>query len=307
MTLIENQSPGADRALQLEAWYGYALGREVASQEVACLLDMLEGVFGHYILQVGGGEAFRETVVTSQVRHAITLPPARQPGGLGMRIVATPEALPLASDSLDAVFLPHTLDFARDPRQVLREAERVLIPEGRLILFGFNALSPWALVRLARPGRMPWCGGFLTRYRVGDWLSLLGFDVEWQRMLVFQAPWAGSRWCSGSFLAAAGSRYWPALGGVYALRAVKRVSTLTPLRPSWNTRRRLLPGGAVEPTARGTNRAPVTFPPTPIHPADRLTRPWRDRYPGLGENLEGSLGRNSGGSWGGSSGGRQAP
>ena len=255
MTPSAIHPPGGDPALQLEAWYGSTLGREVASQETACLRDMLEGVFGHYILQVGGSEVFRETVATSQVRHAITLPPAGQPAGLGMRIVASPEALPIASDSLDAVFLPHTLDCAGDPRQVLREAERVLIPEGRLILLGFNALSPWALVRLARPGRMPWCGAFLTRYRVGDWLSLLGFDVEWQRMLVFQAPWGGSRWCSGSFLATAGSRYWPALGGVYALRAVKRVSTLTPLRPSWKTRRRLLPGGAVEPTARGTNRA----------------------------------------------------
>ena len=306
MTPSAHPSPETDRALQLEAWYGSGLGREVAGQELACLRDMLEGVFGHYILQVGGGEVFRETVATSQVRHAISLPPARQPEGLGMRIVASPEALPIASDSLDAVFLPHTLDFAGDPRQVLREAERVLIPEGRLLLFGFNALSPWALVRLARPGRMPWCGGFLTRYRVGDWLSLLGFDVEWQRMLVFQAPWGGSRWCSGSVLAAAGSRYWPALGGVYALRAVKRVSTLTPLRPSWKTRRRLLPGGAVEPTVRGSNRAPVTpvKVPMPAIPAGRLAGPPAERREPAGD---GGGGCPSDGSSAGCLGGWRAP
>ncbi len=289
MTPSENHRPGGDPTLQLEAWYASTLGQEVAGQEAACLGDMLEGVFGHYILQVGGGEVFRETVVTSQVRHAITLPPARQPEGLGMRIVASPEALPIASDSLDAVFLPHTLDFASDPRQVLREAERVLIPEGRLILLGFNALSPWALVRLARPGRIPWCGGFLTRYRVGDWLSLLGFDVEWQRMLVFQAPWGGSRWCSGNFLAAAGSRYWPALGGVYALRAVKRVSTLTPLRPSWKTRRRLLPGGAVEPTARGTNRALAGAVTPPASSSGWLASPPSAGCPPTGDGWGGRL------------------
>ncbi len=295
MTPSAIHPPGGDPALQLEAWYGSTLGREVASQETACLRDMLEGVFGHYILQVGGSEVFREMVATSQVRHAITLPPAGQPAGLGMRIVASPEALPIASDSLDAVFLPHTLDFAGDPRQVLREAERVLIPEGRLILLGFNALSPWVLVRLARPGRMPWCGAFLTRYRVGDWLSLLGFDVEWQRMLVFQAPWGGSRWCSGSFLAAAGSRYWPALGGVYALRAVKRVSTLTPLRPSWKTRRRLLPGGAVEPTARGTNRALAVAVTTPASSSGWLASPPSAGCPPTGD------------CWGGGLSGWQAP
>ena len=165
--------------------------------------------------------------------------------------------MPIANDSLDAVLLPHTLEFAADPRQVLREAERVLIPEGRLLILGFNALSPWALLRLFRGHRVPWCGDFLSRYRVTDWLSLLGFDVEQQRMLVFQPPWSCGGWCSPGLLAAAGRRYWPALGGVFAIRAVKRVSTLTPLRPSWKMRRKLLPGGAIEPTTRGSNRSLV--------------------------------------------------
>jgi SAM-dependent methyltransferase len=245
---------GAELITQVEDWYQSRLGLEVAAQEGACLERMLEGVFGHYVLQVGGADVFREVVVGCHIRHAISLPPAYHRGGLGMRIAANPEAMPIASDSLDAVLLPHTLDFAADPHQVLREAERVLIPEGRLILLGFNALSPWALLRLTGRDRVPWCGNFLTRYRVGDWLSLLGFDLEMQRMLMFQAPWGGSRWHSGSFLDSAGSRFWPALGGVYALRAVKRVSTLTPLRPSWKTRRKLLPGNAVEPTTRGSSR-----------------------------------------------------
>ena len=248
---------GVELIAQIEAWYGSSLGREVAAQEAACLAGMLEGIFGHYLLQVGGDDVFREVVAGSQVRHAISLPPAFHRGGLGMRIVASPELMPIASDSLDAVFLPHTLDFAADPRQVLGETERVLIPEGRLIILGFNALSPWALLSLGSPGRVPWCGHFLTRYRVVEWLSLLGFDLEMQRMLVFQAPWGGSRWCSGSLLDRAGRHFWPALGGVYALRAVKRVSTLTPLRPSWKTRRKLLPGNAVEPTTRGTSRRHV--------------------------------------------------
>jgi hypothetical protein len=47
-----------------------------------------------------------------------------------------------------------------------------------------------------------------------------------------------------------GHRLWPALGGVYVIKAVKRVATLTPVRPSWSARRALLPGGAIEPSAR---------------------------------------------------------
>ena len=66
--------------------------------------------------------------------------------------MADPTRLPLASDRLDAVLLPHTLDFVPDPRQVLREVERVLIPEGRVVILGFNALSSWGLVRLLYRG-----------------------------------------------------------------------------------------------------------------------------------------------------------
>jgi len=246
--------PGAELLARITDWYGSSLGQEVGSQEVACVERMLEGVFGHYLLQVGCDGPFREVVMTSHIRHAITLPPAPGHQGLGMRIVANAAAMPIATDSLDAVFLPHTLDFALDPRQVLREAERVLIPEGRIIILGFNALSPWALLRLVRRGRVPWCGNFLTRYRVGDWLSLLGFDIEMTQMLVFRPPWGCSYGCSTSLLNAIGSRYWPALAGIYAIRAVKRVSTLTPLRPSWKTtRRKLLPGNAVEPSAHGNS------------------------------------------------------
>jgi SAM-dependent methyltransferase len=254
VTRMKTCPKGAELITQIEDWYGSRLGREIAAQELVCLEGMLEGVFGHYLLQVGGDDAFGEVLRGSHIRHAISLPPVLHQGGLGMRIAANPEMMPIISDSLDAVFLPHTLEFAADPRQVLREVERVLIPEGRLIILGFNAISPWALLRLVRPGRVPWCGHFLTRYRVGAWLSLLGFDLEMQQMLVFQAPWGGPPWCSGSILDKAGKRYWPALGAVYALRAVKRVSTLTPLRPSWQTRRKLLPGNAVEPTTRETSR-----------------------------------------------------
>jgi SAM-dependent methyltransferase len=162
--------------------------------------------------------------------------------------------LPVATDSVDAVFLPHTLEFAAAPHQVLREAERVLIPEGRVVVIGFNALSLWGLRRVipGARGRVPWCAGFLTSFRVADWLSLLGFDVEMQEMMMFRPPWRRALGRQQSMLDSLGGRFWPMLGGVYAIRAVKRVSTLTPLRPSWQTRRRLLPGGAVEPTARGS-------------------------------------------------------
>jgi hypothetical protein len=125
-----------------------------------------------------------------------------------------------------------------------------------VVVIGFNALSLWGLRRLIPRGkaRVPWCAAFLTAYRVGDWLSLLGFDLEMQETMMFRPPWRRTLGSQSNLVDSMGDRFWPMFGGVYAIRAVKRVSTLTPLRPSWKTRRRLLPGGAVEPTARGSSR-----------------------------------------------------
>jgi SAM-dependent methyltransferase len=241
---------------RLEGWYASPLGAELAAQEEACLHRMLSDTFGYYLLQVGLNGGFGDAVAASRIRHRILLPPFAGCGAPGLQAAARPEQFPVATDSVDAVFLPHTLDFAAEPHQVLREAERVLIPEGRVVVIGFNALSLWGLRRLIprAKSRAPWCADFLTPYRVGDWLSLLGFDLEMQEMMMFRPPWRRALGRRSSFVESLGGRFWPMFGGVYAIRAVKRVSTLTPLRPSWKTRRRLLPGRAVEPTARCSSR-----------------------------------------------------
>jgi SAM-dependent methyltransferase len=55
------------------------------------------------------------------------------------------DALPFPNQSLDLVLLPHTLELARDPHDTLREVERVLVPEGRVVIVGFNPASLWGL------------------------------------------------------------------------------------------------------------------------------------------------------------------
>ncbi|MBK6906226.1 MAG: methyltransferase domain-containing protein [Rhodocyclaceae bacterium] len=44
--------------------------------------------------------------------------------------------LPFASNSIDLVVVPHTLEFDSNPHQVLREVERVLVPEGQVLVSG---------------------------------------------------------------------------------------------------------------------------------------------------------------------------
>jgi len=245
-----------DPLCMLGTWYKTPLGRHVVAAEAVCLERLLEDAFGHYLLQIGGAGQFDTAVAGSRIRHFIPLVPSLRYPASRPRIAAAPVALPIPGAYIDAVLLPHTLDFSPDPQQVLREAERVLIPEGRMLIFGFNPLSLWGLMRALprRRRRVPWCGGQLSPFRICDWLRLLGFQVEVRQTLVFRPPVSRAYLSQLDWMDGLGARYWPALGGVYAIRAVKRVTALTQRRPSWRSRRAILPGRAPEPTARERGR-----------------------------------------------------
>jgi SAM-dependent methyltransferase len=168
-------------------------------------------------------------------------------------VIGDPAALPFDADSIDLILLMNTLDFAVDPHRILREAERVLIPEGHLILVGFNPWSwygLWASLSGWRE-RAPWCGHFYTNGRLKDWLSLLGFVTESCDYRGFRPPIQRARLLQRlAPLERIGSRAFPMFGGVRLVVARKRISTLTPLKPSWQRRRTLVPAGLAGPSAR---------------------------------------------------------
>lgn len=144
------------------------------------------------------------------------------------------DALPFPNQSIDLVVLPHALELARDAHDTLREVERVLVPEGRVVITGFNPTSLWGLRQSA--GRMrrhmglggglylPQAGDFIGYWRVRDWLRLLGFEVEVGRFGCWRPPFRTQRWLERApWIEGAGERWWPVLGAVYFLVAVKRV------------------------------------------------------------------------------------
>ena len=210
------------------------------------------GLFGYQLVQVGllGPDLDYLANCPIRFRTVVATVPERAFGA--RRVRGTAEQLPIAADSVDAVVLPHTLDLASDPPQVLREAERVLIPEGRLVLTGFNPWSLWGLRRQLGPRNAPpWNCHFIGYPRLHDWLSLLGFAVESTEVVMFRPPIAQPGLLDRlAFLDRQGPRLWPMLAGVYVVQAIKRVSTLTPI-PLPLRRRRLIRAGAIEPSARG--------------------------------------------------------
>lgn len=145
------------------------------------------------------------------------------------------EALPFPSSSLDLVVMPHTLELAQDPHVALSEAARVLVPEGRLVITGFNPASLWALrQRLGRTAHglrvgderlfLPSEGEFIGYWRLRDWLRLLSFDIELGRFGCWRPPWNSQKWLDRfRWIEPVGERWWPVLGAVYVLVAVRRV------------------------------------------------------------------------------------
>jgi len=142
--------------------------------------------------------------------------------------------LPLATASIDLVVMPHVLEFAADPHQILREVERVLMPEGHVVICGFNPFSLWGLRRRFSARGAPWDGHYLSLPRIKDWLALLGFEANRGCFGCYSPPAAQRKWLNRfAFMEKAGDRWWPIAGGVYIIQAVKRVQGMRVVTPSW--------------------------------------------------------------------------
>lgn len=242
----------------LAAWYRGWPGELVSKAERKLLAELSVGLFGYHLVQLGTLGPGQDHLSGCPIRQHTVVDVAGD--CIEAQLCARPEQLPIASDCIDAVLMPHTLDFADDPHQVLREADRILIPEGRLIITAFNPYSLWGAWRLARRllrrdrDAMPWRGHFISYPRIQDWLTLMGFDIERTDVRVFRPPLRRESALKRlAFLEGFGQKYWPMLAGVYVVQAVKRVSTLRPVGPVWK-RAPALGARAIEPSARGMRR-----------------------------------------------------
>ena len=144
--------------------------------------------------------------------------------------------LPFASQSIDLLVLPHTLEFTRDPHLLLREADRVLMPEGQLVISGFNSLSLWGVRQTIgkMTGRpfVPSVHDLIAFTRLKDWIKLLGFELDRGRFGCYRPPLDSEKWLARySFTEAAGDRWWPIFGATYMITAVKRVRGMRLIGP----------------------------------------------------------------------------
>lgn len=234
MSAIE---PVQSRRAELCQWFMQSPGRSLLAVESHALRAFWPSLFSKVAVQLGcTGPVDLLEACNAQVRAVLDLPDVT--GTPLARVHGLPEQLPFDGRSVEIMLLPHTLEFADDPHQVLREVSRVLTPEGHVVILGFNPISLWGLWRLLRRrrGNAPWNGHFLHLARIKDWLKLLDFEIDRGKILYYRPPLANETTMDRlRFLEKAGDRWWPMAGAVYLLVAKKRVVGMTPLRPEWRT------------------------------------------------------------------------
>ena len=227
-------------------WFEGPLGARVLREEAALAPLALDDVFGFELLQVGAWGPGRHLLDGARTQHTTLVAPDMGPG---VTLCAPLDSLPFRSDSIDAIFLPHTLELMEDPYAVLREAERVLCAEGCLMICGFNPFSGWGVRRafaryFGRPVFPPQTQRLLSERRLRDWVALLGFDVDSVYGYLGLLP------TKGRAPRTPDARPRAALtAGAYLLKARKRVKTMTLVRPRRRVRQRVLVGAA-EPTSK---------------------------------------------------------
>lgn len=248
--------------ISLGSWLGTAAGNYVRNWEHARLDELTVDIFGFNATQLGLPQI--QALRASRMPHTWltdTNPPAPAQASEERRVVVIEdfEDLPFASSSIDLIVLPHVLEFAKEPHQVLREVERVLIPEGQVIISGFNPYSLWGARQLA--GRLtesyflPEEGEFISPTRLKDWLKLLNMEVGDGHLGCYAPPCETEKWLHRfSFMENAGDKWWPFLGAVYVVQAIKRVKGMRLIGPAWKTQKATAPQGVPATNKTSINR-----------------------------------------------------
>ncbi|KAF1047180.1 class I SAM-dependent methyltransferase [Xylophilus sp.] len=229
----------------LHPWFDTPSGRHLLAWEQDRFDEAVADIFGYHGLQLGlpGCQALR----ANRMPHrwlAVEDPAAVAAAGAQLAIDFA--ALPFGPASLDLVVLPHTLEFSADPHTTLREVERVLVPEGKVVISGINPASLWGprerrarlWRRLGAPAQpyLPQSGGSIGYWRLRDWLGLLSFEVESARFGCYAPAVRSARWIERfGWMEGLGSRSWPIFGAGYFIVATKRVQGLRLMEPGWKT------------------------------------------------------------------------
>jgi len=232
--------------LPLNLWYQSPLGQYLVSQIKSSLDGFLSTSFGYYALSVGCESLSDDVLQSCRVKHLYKMGQGEQ--NLDVRI--TSAILPIASDSTDLVVLMHALSQSSDPHGILREVNRVLIPDGKLIIIDFNPASLWGLRHLFQSwlDDAPWAGHYYTARRLKDWTRLLGFEQLHHYRCAYVLPLNYPGLIQHSRILSKFSERWLSFSAaINVLVFEKNTIPLTPVKNRW-VKNQILPSKVVRPT-----------------------------------------------------------
>jgi SAM-dependent methyltransferase len=239
----------SDPIIGMQQWFETPPGRYLLAWERAEFDRAVADVFGYHALQLGLPDF--DALAANRMPHKWLglREPEAVTGATRPDIITDYGALPFEENSLDLVVLPHSLELNVDPHTTLREVERVLVPEGKVVICCLNPASLWGLRQrrahvYQRLGfgelYLPDAGEFIGYWRLRDWLRLLGFEVESSSFGCYRPSFASEKWLERfAWMDPVGERSWPIFGAAYFLVAKKRVRGIKLLGAPWKQPKRV--------------------------------------------------------------------
>lgn len=237
-----------------KCWQDIPMGEEIKGLIEQQLAEVSRQFFGYHLVKLGNLSS-EIALPQCPIKHIVNLTPQINKFS---SLCSLSRELPLNENSVDAFLLAHELDFAQDPHQILREVDRAIIPNGHVVIVGFNPLSLAGLLKYLPVNRQNILhdARFFSAPRIKDWLGLLGFEVMTQRQLVFSELFFNRKFSPEGKVYQWCEKYLTALSAMYIIVAKKRVIPLSLIKPKWKAKSSFAPVGASMRT-NGVNRTEV--------------------------------------------------
>ncbi|MFD1217881.1 MULTISPECIES: class I SAM-dependent methyltransferase [Microbulbifer] len=219
----------------LTRWFSSDLGKEILTQQLALAQPLVEGLFGYHLMQASLASQV-DFAACSRINHRFRLSPCEMSPSerCGGDALVEFEQLPLPSESIDVAVLHHLLDFSPHPHQVLREAARVLIPGGHMVVIGFNPFSLMGLTRMFRSASPYQRGNQLRAARLADWMNLLDLQAGAVERGFFRFPLQHRELLAKTaWMERMGNRWHLPCGGFYIIVARKEVARMRTIKLNW--------------------------------------------------------------------------
>jgi SAM-dependent methyltransferase len=225
-----------------KSWQDIPLGPEIKVEIEQQLAEISRQFFGYHLVKIGNLSS-EIALAQCPIKHLVNITPQINEYS---SLCSLSRELPLCESSVDAVLLAHELDFAQDPHQILREVDRAIIPNGHVVIVGFNPYSLAGILKYLPINQQSILhdARFFSAPRIRDWLGLLSFEVIQQKQIVFSELFFNRKFTPHGRSYRWAEKYLTLLSSLYIIVAKKRVVPLSQIKPKWKAKTNFSPVGA---------------------------------------------------------------